>query len=181
MHALPGLENQRIDGNGLIRGAGLFYQPVAHQSRNNSAPEEVEAIKKLVTQLITPGSYWVDERKNSHRLTDNDIMIIAPYNAQVAALKRALPECRIGTVDKFQGQEAPVVIYSVTSSSADEAPRGMKFLYHPNRLNVASSRARCAFMLVANREIFNPHCHTPEQMSWANGYCRYLELCKEIK
>jgi len=180
LHALPILVNQRIDGNALIRGAGLFYQPVAHQGNSNSSPEEVEAIVKLVEKLTSKDSTWINQNKQSSALTRENIMIIAPYNAQVAALKRAMPECRIGTVDKFQGQEAPVVIYSVTSSSADEAPRGMKFLYHPNRLNVASSRARCAIILIANREIFNPHCHTPEQMSWANGYCRYLELCKEL-
>ena len=106
----------------------------------------------------------------------SDILVVAPYNAQVAAIEQALPGARVGTVDKFQGQEAPIVIYSMASSSAEDAPRGMEFLYNPNRLNVATSRARCLVILVANRHVFFPNCRTPEQMRLANGLCRYLEL-----
>ena len=87
---------------------------------------------------------------------------------------------RIGTVDKFQGQEAPVVIYSMTSSSPEDAPRGLSFLYNPNRLNVATSRARCAVILVANPRLFEPECRSPEQMRWANGLCRFRELATEV-
>ena len=110
----------------------------------------------------------------------NDILIVAPYNAQTAALKRALPGMRIGTVDKFQGQEAPVVIYSMTSSSPEDAPRGLSFLYNPNRLNVATSRARCAVVLVASNRLLEPECHSPDQMRWANGLCRFRELATEV-
>jgi len=99
---------------------------------------------------------------------------------KVAALGERLPGCRVGTVDKFQGQEAPVVIYSLTSSSAEDAPRGMSFLYNPNRLNVATSRAKCICVLVANPRVFEPECRTPEQMRWANGLCRFRELAREI-
>ncbi len=86
----------------------------------------------------------------------------------------------MGTVDKFQGQEAPVVIYSMTSSSAVDAPRGMGFLYNPNRLNVATSRAQCVSIVVATRRLLEPECGAPEQMRWANGLCRYRELAKEV-
>ena len=83
---------------------------------------------------------------------------------------------RIGSVDRFQGQEAPVVIYSCTSSSPEDAPRGMSFLFDPHRFNVATSRARGAVIVVASPKLFEPECRTPEQMQWANGMCRYREL-----
>ena len=106
-----------------------------------------------------------------------DILVVAPYNLQVAALQEALPDgARVGTVDKFQGQEAPVVIYSMTSSSVEDAPRGMGFLYSPNRLNVATSRARCLAIVVGNPALFTPDCRTPDQMRLANAFCRFLEL-----
>src|SRR5204862_7842186 len=98
-----------------------------------------------------------------------------------ADLMRALPGARIGTVDKFQGQEAPIVIYSLATSSADEAPRGMDFLYSLNRLNVATSRSRCACILVANPRLFEPECRTPAQMRLANAFCRYIELATVLK
>ena len=109
-----------------------------------------------------------------------DILIIAPYNAQVFELQSRLPSARIGTVDKFQGQEAPVVIYSMTTSSHADAPRGMEFLYSLNRLNVATSRAKCICVLVASPMVFEADCRTPDQMRLANAYCRYLELAQPI-
>ena len=121
------------------------------------------------------------QRLNTKELCQKDILIIAPYNIQVSALQSRLPEkIRIGTVDKFQGQEAPVVIYSMTSSSVEDAPRGMGFLYSPNRLNVATSRARCVCILIAAMRLLEPDCRTPEQMRWANGLCRFRELATTI-
>jgi superfamily I DNA and/or RNA helicase len=79
-------------------------------------------------------------------------------------------------VDKFQGQQAPIVIYSMTTSSADEAPRGMGFLYSPNRLNVATSRAKCLAVVVASPRLFVADCRTPEQMRLANAFCRFREM-----
>ena len=90
-----------------------------------------------------------------------------------------LPDgARAGTVDKFQGQEAPVVIYSMATSTPDEAPRGMEFLYSLNRLNVATSRARCVAAIVASPALLTPDCRTPEQMRLANPFCRFLELAE---
>jgi superfamily I DNA and/or RNA helicase len=106
----------------------------------------------------------------------DDILIVAPYNAQVFKLAERLPKARVGTVDKFQGQEAPVVIYSMTTSSPEDAPRGMEFLYSPNRFNVATSRAKCVCILVANPRLLEPECKTPRQMKLANALCRYLEM-----
>lgn len=87
---------------------------------------------------------------------------------------------RIGTVDRFQGQEAPVVIYSMTSSSPEDAPRGMEFLYNPNRFNVATSRARVLCILVGSPKLFEPECKSPKQMKMANGFCRYAEMAETI-
>jgi superfamily I DNA and/or RNA helicase len=87
---------------------------------------------------------------------------------------------RIGTVDKFQGQEAPVVIYSMTTSSAEDAPRGMEFLYSLNRLNVATSRAMTAVILVGSPRLFEPECRTPRQMQLANALCWYLEMAAVV-
>jgi len=107
-------------------------------------------------------------------------MIVAPYNAQVTALAERLPGVRVGTVDKFQGQQAPVVIVSMTTSTPDDAPRGMDFLYSGNRLNVATSRAKALCILVGNPRLFEPDCRTPQQMRLANAFCRYRELAREV-
>jgi uncharacterized protein len=109
-------------------------------------------------------------------------LVVAPYNAQVALLaERVTPRgVRVGTVDRFQGQEAPVVIYSLATSTPNEAPHGMEFLYSLNRLNVATSRARCACILVASPRLFEPECTSPRQMQLANAFCRYLELARTI-
>ena len=87
---------------------------------------------------------------------------------------------KIGTVDKFQGQEAPVVIYSMTSSTPEDAPRGMNFLYNANRLNVATSRAQGVCILVGSPKLFEPNCKSPKQMQLANGFCRYLEMAEVL-
>jgi uncharacterized protein len=108
----------------------------------------------------------------------SDILVVAPYNSQVSRLQARLElvGVRIGTVDKFQGQEAPVVIYSMATSDPDDAPRGLEFLFSPNRLNVATSRAKCACILVASPRLFEPDCRTPRQMQLASALARYREL-----
>jgi superfamily I DNA and/or RNA helicase len=114
-------------------------------------------------------------------ITIEDILVVAPYNAQVSALRKSLPdEVKVGTVDKFQGQEAPVVIYSMATSTPEDAPRGMEFLYSSNRLNVATSRAQCVTVLVASPALFQVQCKTPRQMELANAFCRYLEMARSI-
>src|SRR5207245_8999885 len=87
---------------------------------------------------------------------------------------------RVGRVDNFRGQEAPVVIYSLTTSSPEDAPRGMEFLYSLNRLNVAPSRARALCVLVGNPRLFEPECHSPRQMQLANAFCRYFEMARVL-
>lgn len=171
-----GLENQKIEGHPWLGESGLRYVPVKHDGNQNSSPEEVESIARLVAELLVPEVHWIIDENNRRRLLADDILIVAPYNAQVAALSRRLPGMRVGTVDKFQGQQAPVVIYSLTTSTPADAPRGMEFLYSLNRLNVAISRAKAMAILVANRKLLEPECKTPRQLQLANALCRYIEL-----
>ena len=180
LSSLPSLENQVIRGETPFAGSGLFYIPVEHTGNQNSSSEEVAAVESIITSLLKPGLSWVDRKGENHDLRPEDILIVAPYNAQVGALADRLHGFRIGTVDKFQGQEAPVVIYSMASSSAEDAPRGMSFLYSPNRFNVATSRARSVCILVGSSRLLEPECRTPEQMRWANGLCRFRELATVI-
>lgn len=180
LESKPGLENQKIIGTGLFDGSGLIYVPVKHKYNQSRADKEVAIIRSIVTSLLSSG-HWTDENKVTRRIEHKDILIVAPFNAQVGALHRAMHDMRIGTVDKFQGQEAPVVIYSMTSSSADDAPRGMKFLYNLNRLNVATSRAKCICILVASPLLFEPECHTIEQMKLSNALCRYKEMARVVE
>jgi predicted RecB family nuclease len=176
----PGLENQAVAGAARFDGAHLVYVPVDHDANQSRAIEEVEAIETLVAELTAGAVHWKNAGGVSRRLTKSDIMIVAPYNAQVTALSGALPDVRVGTVDKFQGQEAPVVIVSLTTSSAEQAPRGMSFLYSANRLNVATSRAKGLCILVGSPRLFEPDCRTPEQMKLANAFCRYLEMARVV-
>ena len=180
LESRKGLERQALHGETPFAGSGLYHVSVQHEGNQSSSPEEVEAVVSVVASLRRPGLSWMDGDGVEHALELDDILIVAPYNAQISALRKALPGMRIGTVDKFQGQEAPVVVYSMTSSSPEEAPRGLSFLYNPNRLNVATSRARCVVILVSSPVLFEPDCRSPEQMRWANGLCRFIELATEV-
>src|SRR6266513_43564 len=170
------LQNRVLEGHAWLNGAGLWIVPVEHAGNRNSSAEEVQAVARIVEGLLKPEVKWFRSAGNPRSLKEEDILIVAPYNAQVADLKTRLPKMRIGTVDKFQGQEAPVVIYSLTTSSPDAAPRGMEFLYSLNRLNVATSRAMTAVILVGSPRLFEPECRTPRQMQLANAFCGYLEM-----
>lgn len=181
--AHPTLDVQRIAGPTPFAGAGLFYVPVAHDGNQNSSPEEAARVAEIVASLTAPGVMWTNRNGETLPVTLQDILIVAPYNAQVSEIGERCPSARVGTrvgtVDKFQGQEAPVVIYSTATSSPEDAPHGMEFLFSRNRLNVATSRARCVCILVGNPQLFEPACRTPEQMRMANAFCRYLELARE--
>jgi uncharacterized protein len=172
--------NQVIEGHPWLAGAGLWFVPVMHEGNRNSSAEEVEVIKQIVASLRRPDVKWFRDIGRGRSLKPEDILVVAPYNAQVSDLAAALPEMKIGTVDKFQGQEAPVVIYSLTTSSPEEAPRGMEFLYSLNRLNVATSRAMTAVIVVGSPRLFEPECRTPRQMQLANGLCAYKEMAIEV-
>jgi predicted RecB family nuclease len=172
--SLPGLEKQIISGNTPFDGAGLFFVPVVHRGCQNKSSEEVNAVADIVAKLLATGK-WTNADGETNPLRKEDIVVVAPYNAQVAALIEKLPDMRVGTVDKFQGQEAPVVIYSMTASTVEDAPKGMNFLFNPNRFNVATSRAKSVCVLVASPKLLEPECNTVDQMRWTNALCAFKE------
>lgn len=180
LESLAGLERQVLAGDTPFAGAGLWFVPVEHEGNQSSSPEEVERVIEIAGALTNGGVRWIDRHGVARPLGLDDVLIVAPYNSQVSDLTQRLPGAHVGTVDKFQGQEAPVVVYSLTTSSHEDAPRGMEFLYSLNRFNVATSRARCACILVANPRLFEPDCRTPRQMQLANAFCRYLELAERV-
>jgi len=176
LRSKDGLEGQVIKGSGPVIGSGLYFLPVMHHGNQNSSPEEAQAVGDLVRAILAGNTTWVDRKGQEKPITLDDVVIITPYNAQVFEIQQCLPGARVGTVDKFQGQEAPIAIYSTATSSHADAPRGMEFLYSLNRLNVATSRAKCASILVGSPLIFEAECRTPRQIQLANAFCRYLEL-----
>ncbi len=176
----PGRENLDLAGSPPFEGTGLRFVSVPHQRRISDSEEEAEAIAEQVNRLLRSNPSWVDADGVSHTLTDQDVLIITPYNRQIRELgsRPELKGLRIGTVDKFQGQEAPISIYSMATSSADDAPRGMEFLYSLNRLNVATSRARCLAVVVASPGLLAVRCRTPRQMLLANALARLWEMAE---
>ena len=172
----PDTEPQGVSGTSFPE-AGAFWVPVSHEGNAQMAPEEVEAIRLACDDLLK-GS-WTDKDGQRRRVRKSDIIIVAPYNLQVNALRAALPNAiRVGTVDKFQGQEAPVCIVSMTASSAEETSRGMEFLFSLNRINVAVSRAKGLALVFGAPRLREAKCDTVEQMRLVNTLCA-LSACDE--
>jgi predicted RecB family nuclease len=141
----------RPGANVALRSAGLSFVPVAHDGCTQSSRAEAEAIARLVAELQT---HRIVRDGTESPITLDDILVVAPYNLQVNLLKQLLPQgAQVGTADKFQGQEAAVVIVSMTTSKGVEAPRGTEFLFNPNRFNVAVSRAQCLALVVHGAEL----------------------------
>ncbi|MBZ7924995.1 TM0106 family RecB-like putative nuclease [Ensifer adhaerens] len=180
LFSIPSCSVQDIASNGPFTGTGLRYVPVVHAGNQSSSVEEAIAVARIVDALLNSEARWTDRDGETRALGLQDIIIIAPYNAQVFEIQERVPGAHVGTVDKFQGQEAPVAIFSLATSSHADAPRGMEFLYSANRLNVAISRAKCMAILVASPQVFEAECKTPRQMQLANAFCRYLELAETI-
>lgn len=182
LNAIKENECQVIKGDTEFSNKSLALVEVDHWGNTNYSPEEVDKVVELVNELVVGNNTYTifkDGSEITEKVDFNSIKIISPYNAQVNRIKQALPDVSVGTVDKFQGQEAPIIIYSVATSSPEDAPRGMDFLYSGNRLNVAVSRAECLFIMVANKKIFEPNCKSPAQMKLANSYCRFVEMVNE--
>ena len=183
-----GNEIQALSGAGLADGEGIRFVAVDHaEARNdNSSIEEARVIADIVCSLLEGRSTWLDRDRVSASLRPSDILVITPYNAQRTLIgaelgKRggACARVPVGTVDKFQGQQAPVSIYSMATSRPEDAPRGMEFLYSLNRLNVATSRARCLTLVVASPALVAARARTPRQMVLANALCRLDEVALE--
>jgi hypothetical protein len=179
-----GVDQVRLSGAGRFDGAGVWMIDVPHEGNRNASDEEAAEVARLIEEIRAPGAQWIDSNGQARPLVDADILVVAPYNAQVNRvadrLRAAGRVVRVGTVDRFQGQQAPVVIYTMTTSSPEEAPRGLEFLYSANRLNVATSRAQAAVIIVVSPKLLEPECHTPRQMRLANALCRLRELAVHI-
>lgn len=129
------------------------------------------------------GAPWTSAKGETQPLGQADFMVVAPYNAQVRSLRHALQaigleDVPVGTVDKFQGREAPVVFYSMATSSAEDVPRSLEFLFSRNRLNVAISRAMCLAYVVASPRLLESRARTIDQMRLVNTLCRFVEMAE---
>ncbi len=165
----PDTSRQAVTGT-AFPSAGAFWVSVPHEGNAQIAPEEIEAIKAAAQELLTAA--WIEKDGTTRPMRQSDIIVVAPYNAQVNALRDALPEgIRVGTVNKFQGQEAPVCLVSMTASSAEETPRGMDFLFSLNRINVAVSRAKGLALVFGVPRLREAKCETVEQMRLVNTLC----------
>jgi uncharacterized protein len=190
LRALPGLERQRLESDGRLSGSGLRHVPVAHQGNTSSSPEEVDEVVGLVAELLGVGgsggdraepARFVDRDGQSRPLSAADVLDVTPYNNQVASLRVRLPEgVAVGTVDRFQGREAPVVLYSMATSRGEDAPRGLEFLYNLNRLNVAISRAQALAIVVCSPELSRVACRTPRQLRLVSALCAFLERAEIV-
>jgi uncharacterized protein len=174
---IPELANQSTSF-----GTGLWFLPVDHSGNTSASLEEAAAIVDAVRKMV--GSPWTDRHGETGMLQQRDFMVVAPYNAQVRRLRDALriaglADVAVGTVDKFQGREAPVVFYSMATSSVEDVPRSLEFLFSRNRLNVAVSRAMCLAFVIASPRLLESPARTIDQMRLINALCRFVEMAGE--
>jgi uncharacterized protein len=160
---------------------GLYWLPVEHRGCQNRSDAEADAVAALVAQTLVTSASWTNALGVAATVGPRDILIVAPYNAHAAAVRDALEARRIsnvqvGTVDKFQGMQSAIAIYTMATSLPTDAPRGLSFLYDRHRLNVATSRARCASVVVCSPALLRPDCQTPRHLHLASALCRYVEL-----
>jgi len=160
-------------------GTGLRFVPVAHAGNAAASTEEAAEVAARIASMI--GTTWSDRDGKAKPLQPSDFMVVAPYNAQVRKLREALlqarlPDVPVGTVDKFQGREAAIVFYSMATSTIDDIPRSLEFLFSRNRLNVAVSRAMCLAVIVASPRLLEAHARTIDQMRLVNALCRFVEI-----
>ncbi|MDT4945125.1 MAG: hypothetical protein QOH14_1858 [Pseudonocardiales bacterium] len=174
----PGCELQHVDSAAVLGGTGLRFVPVEHTGNTAASTEEADAVAQLCREVLAGGT-WTDRHGARRPLRGEDILVLTPFNAQVNRIRGRLAsvdeQIRVGTVDKFQGQEAPIVVYSLASSSAEDAPRGLEFLYSRNRFTVAISRARAVMAVVCSPVLLAPLVHTPEQLRMVNDLCAFRE------
>jgi predicted RecB family nuclease len=160
------IPNQRL----ITKSSGILFNPCQHDGNTASSPEEVARVVELYQELL--GASFVDSKGDNHTITVKDIMVVAPFNIQVNNLKSALPtDAEVGTIDLFQGREAPVVIISMTTSNVEETPRGIDFLFSQQRVNVALSRAKALAIIVGSPRLLSTKCNNPKQMELVNFFC----------
>jgi uncharacterized protein len=180
LRSKPACRNRAVVSGGTLHGAGLRSVPVAHDGRSQSSDEEAATIAALCAELLDDGVV-IDEHGEGRPLQPADILVVAPYNMAVNAISALVPTgVRVGTVDRFQGQEAPVVFFAMTSSSGEDIPRGLDFLFNRNRLNVAVSRAQCLAVVVYSPRLLDTSCRTIEALELVDGVCRFVEMAEPV-
>jgi len=180
LHSRDACSQRRIDASGPLAGAGLRVLEVEHESCSQASEAEAEAVAAACRTLLGDGRVTDDEGR-TEPLRSEDIMVVAPYNLAVRCIAERVPEgVRVGTVDRFQGQEAPVVFFAMTCSTSHDVPRGLDFLFSRNRLNVAISRAQCLAVLVHNPALLDGECRTLEAMELVDGPCRLVEMAERV-
>jgi uncharacterized protein len=161
-------------------GTGLRWLEVRHEGRSTESEEEARIVADQISMMV--GTSWTNQLGNRSPLLSSDFMVVAPYNDQVRLLRQffestpGLEDVQVGTVDKFQGREAPVVFFTMTTSSAHDMPRGPEFLFSRNRLNVAVSRARCLAYLVCTEALLNSRARTIEEMRLIGTLSAFVEF-----
>jgi predicted RecB family nuclease len=168
-----------VSAHPSLKPYGITFLPIQHDGCSQSSKAEADLIEAIYASALQ--QRYTDKEGKEHPIGPADILVVAPYNVQVNLLTRTLPPgARVGTVDKFQGQEAPIVIVSMTTSSEKDLPRHIEFLYSRNRLNVAVSRAMCLAVVVANPALTTIRCHTPDQMALVNTLCWLAETGSSV-
>src|SRR5229473_486175 len=161
-------------------GTGIRFAPVEHEGNRSHSDEEVVRVATMIAGMR--GGIFTDADRATRPLRDDDFMVVAPYNAQVLRLRAGLPTgVRVGTVDKFQGQEAPIVFFSMATSSGEDVPRSLSFLFSRNRLNVAISRAQCLAVLVCSPRLLEARCQSIEERQLVNALCRLVEFAADTE
>lgn len=170
--------NQLVESTGCT-GTGIRMIEIEHADNRSRSVEEAEWIAEEVDRLVGGGTFC-DRKGKTRPISLEDVLVVAPFNAQVRCLKEHLPDgARVGTVDKFQGQQAPVVIFSMASSSGDDVSRGLSFLMNSNRLNVAISRAQALAIVVCSPSLFTARCSQVQDMKLVNMLCRIADEAGE--
>ena len=166
-------------GQSTTVGTGLRWIRAEHVGNSTEAPEEASLVASTIESLL--GTDWINERGVTLPLTASDIIVVTPYNDQRRLITATLDSTpatagiEVGTVDKFQGQEAAVVLFSMATSSAEFIPRAADFLFSKNRLNVAISRARCLAYLICTDDLLDTRARNVDEMSLISALCSFAE------
>jgi superfamily I DNA and/or RNA helicase len=172
---------RRVDAPGRLSGAGLRTVAVEHEGSSQESAAEADAIAELCEELLAGGATVTDDERRTRALVADDLLVVAPYNLARRCIAARVPAgVRVGTVDKFQGQEAPVVFFAMTCSSGEDVPRGLSFLFDRNRLNVAISRAQCLAVLVHAPRLLDADCRSLTDMQLLDGACRFAEMASPL-
>lgn len=181
-----GCSQQRVESASALGGTGLRLSLVPHVDNAAASTEEAVEVARLCREVLADG-IWHDRTGGVRPLEASDVMVLTPFNAQIHRIRTCLGTLadeggvRVGTVDKFQGQEAVVVIYSLASSSAQDAPRGVEFLFNVNRFNVAISRARAVVCVICSPLLLSAPVRKPEQLRMVNALCQFAAEAERIE